>query len=200
MNANAPETSTTLLKEIMGDSQSARWSEFVERYSPMMHAFMSERFPFMEADEIIQQTLIALVRVLPSYRYNPKETGSFHNYLTGILRNKALNALRKQKHDDAKKAEYVREYLKPDSDEEHRIKDLQESIFEIALQQLLANDEIHGRTRQIFTRVAVNGEKPEDVAKSFGMTRNAVDQTKNRMMIKLREYVAALETLKSDDE
>ena len=45
----------------------------------------------------------------------------------------------------------------------------------------------------MFTRVAVNGEKPDDVAAAFGITRNAVDQMKSRMMTRLKELVAALE-------
>ena len=38
-----------------------------------------------------------------------------------------------------------------------------------------------------------HGEKPEDVASDFGITRNAVYQMKDRMMTRLREFVAVLE-------
>ena len=72
-------------------------------------------------------------------------------------------------------------------------KSWRESLFEVALQQMLADDTIHDRTKQVFVRVAVNGEKPEDVAASFGITRNAVDQMKARLMARLRELVNALE-------
>ena len=85
-----PVTSTTLLREISGDALHARWGEFVARYRPMMEAFLRERFPRLEADDIVQETLAALVPVLPRHRYVPDETGHFRNYLTGILRNKAL--------------------------------------------------------------------------------------------------------------
>ena len=68
-----------------------------------------------------------------------------------------------------------------------------ESLLEIALQQLLADSSIHERTRIVFARVAVNGEKPDDVAAAFGIERNAVDQMKSRMMARLKELVAALE-------
>ena len=61
------------------------------------------------------------------------------------------------------------------------------------LLQLLADSSIHERTRIVFARVAVNGEKPDDVAAAFGIERNAVDQMKSRMMARLRELVAALE-------
>ena len=83
----------------------------------------------------------------------------------------------------------------PSTDTAKEIEDRawRESLFEIALQQYLADDSVQDRTKQIFTRIAVNGEKPDDVAASFGMKRNAVDQIKNRATERLRELVKALE-------
>jgi len=104
--AEIPTTSTTLLRNIAHDSQHARWSEFVTRYRPMMEAFLRERFPTLEADDIIQDTLVAICAALPSYRYVPDEKGHFHNYLTGILKNKALRQLSKD-HRQAELAEMV---------------------------------------------------------------------------------------------
>ena len=36
-----PETSTTLLRCLGQDAQSARWGDFVERYEPVMRAFLA---------------------------------------------------------------------------------------------------------------------------------------------------------------
>ena len=58
---------------------------------------MRERFPSIDADDVIQETFIALCKVLPSYSYEPDEKGHFRNYLTGILRNKAMRTLRKER-------------------------------------------------------------------------------------------------------
>ena len=87
--ADIPETSTTLLRDLAQDSRHARWGEFVSRYRPMMEAYMRTHFPAVDADDAIQETLIALIKVFPVYRYSPDETGAFHNYLTGILRRRA---------------------------------------------------------------------------------------------------------------
>jgi len=38
--AMIPETSTTLLRDISGNAENARWPEFVSRYRPMMLAFL----------------------------------------------------------------------------------------------------------------------------------------------------------------
>ena len=199
--AEIPTTSSTLLRDLAQNSQHARWGEFVARYRPMMEAFMRERFPTLEADDVIQETLIELIRVFPIYHYSPKEKGHFHNYLTGILRHRALRMMGEENR-RARLAEMVGSRdtrdcgragraSPPDSAPDER--SYRESLLEIALQQLLADSTIHERTRLVFTRVAVNGEKPDEVASAFGITRNAVDQMKSRMMTRLKELVAALE-------
>ena len=185
--ATVPDTSTTLLRDLAQDSQHARWGEFVARYRPMMEAFMRERFSSLDADDVIQETLIELIRVFPVYRYSPKEKGCFHNYLTGILRHRALRMMDEEK----RRARLVSEMRHVDVDADDAA--WRESLMEIALQQLLADTSIHERTRLVFARVAVNGEKPDDVAAAFGITRNAVDQMKSRMMARLKELVTALE-------
>ena len=212
--AKIPTTSTTLLRDIANDSQHARWGEFVARYRPMMEAYMRERFPSLDADDVIQETLIAVCAALPSYRYAPEENGYFHNYLTGILRNKALRQL----HKDQRQAE-IAEMVGQDASIEPLVgsrvprdrdgravaprppsdmmaddeQSWRETLVEIALQQLMNDESIQSRTRQVFLRVVVNGEKPDDVAAAFGIERNAVDQIKNRMMPRLQRIVADLE-------
>ena len=190
--AEIPTTSTTLLRDIAQDSTHARWNEFVARYRPMMEAFMRERFPSVEADDVIQDTLAALCRVLPDYRYAPDEKGHFHNYLTGILRNKALRMLRREERQKEIADDRVVS-MKPlfaDDLESYR-----EAIFEIALRQFMADESVADRTKRIFERTAINGESPEAVAAAFKMTRHAVDQAKSRAMGRLRELVKTLEAV-----
>ena len=184
-----PETSTTLLRDLAQDSQHARWTEFVTRYRPMMEAYMRERFPSVEADDVIQETLIALGRVLPDYRYAPDEKGRFRNYLTGILRNKAMRQLR----DNRRRSELAdglsrQQDAAPAEDQSWR-----DAVFDLALRQFLADESVADRTKRIFERVAINGESPEAVAVSLKMKRHAVDQAKSRALARLREIVKSLE-------
>ena len=65
--------------------------------------------------------------------------------------------------------------------------------MEIALPQLLADESMQPRTREVFRRGAVNGEKPAEVAESFGVSLNAIYQMKDRAKRRLKELVAALE-------
>lgn len=194
--SNVPLTSTTLLRDLACDTQHARWGEFVARYRPMMSTFMFENFPSLDADDVIQETLISLIRVFPVYHYVPDEKGSFHNYLTGILRHKALRALADNNREESMRQELKSEAPEPESagaDEELAYKSWRDSVFEIALKQYLADETVSELTKQVFTRLAVNGEKPNDIACAFGIERNAVDQIKSRAMARLRKLVRALE-------
>lgn len=194
--AHVPTTSTTLLRDLGGDAQHVRWSEFVARYRPMMEAYLQEHFRGLESDDLIQETLVALVAALPNYRYDPRETGYFHNYLTGILRHKALRVCEHDRRYTKLLATYKKESTAALPQTGH-VEGASGSrlVYEIALQQLLADDTIQDRTKRIFTRTAIDGEKPEAVAASLGLARNAVDQAKNRMMTKLRALVKALESV-----
>lgn len=193
--ADIPVTSATLLRDISGDPEHARWGEFVVRYRPMMEAFLRKHFPHLEADDIFQETLMALVAKLPTYKYVPKETGYFHNYLTGIIRRKALRVCARDKRRGEVMEEYRHAPQPSHSDQEREEKLWRDSVYEIALEQALADDTIQDRTKQIFVRTAVNNEKPEQVAESFGISRNAVDQAKSRVIEKLRDIVSRLEAI-----
>ena len=67
------------------------------------------------------------------------------------------------------------------------------SAYEIALRRFLADPRVLPQTKEIFKRVAIRGEKPETVATDFGLTRNAVDQIKDRSIRRLKALVAELE-------
>ena len=193
-----PETSTTLLRDIASGSDHARWADFVARYRPMMESFMQRRFPDLESEDAIQETLLALMDALPDYRYVPGETGHFHNYLTGILWHKALNMRRAKRRREGLLERYGDDMAVAGDaghDAADEARDRRSAILEIALRQLLADDSILERNRLIFRRVAMDGERPDAVAEAFGVTRAVVDQVKKRLTDRLRALVKALERI-----
>ena len=94
--AAIPQTSVTLLKDLAGDATSVRWTEFYDKYAGALRAFLQARYPTVEADDVLQETFVALVKCLPRYQYVPDVHGHFHNYLIGIAKHKADDALRRQ--------------------------------------------------------------------------------------------------------
>jgi RNA polymerase sigma factor (sigma-70 family) len=188
-------TSTTLLKAIGADADSPRWLEFVSCYQPVMESYLKSKFPAVDAEDVMQETLIVLARKLPKYRYAPDEKGHFRNFLFGIMRNNAREAL-KRKAKDSRAVEAAKEFVATSqatvASDDAEMENWRISAYEVALQQLLANPRLSERTRQIFVRTALKGEDPVSVAALFGTTRNNVDQIKNRLTSELRELATRL--------
>lgn len=193
MSRPIPETSITLLNAIKSDPGSTRWAEFLRVYEAPMRAFLARNFPSLEADDVLQDTMVALMKCLPNYHYTPDEKGYFHNYLTGIVKHKALEVLRKNK-----KAQRTIDGLRNEPEsvgpqpDDAKLEEWKNQVLETALQQLLADTTIDSQKREIFRAVALQHEKPVDVAHRYGTTRENVDVIKSRMIDRLQEIAVAL--------
>ena len=186
-----PITSVSLLKVLGEDAQSPRWTEFANMYASTIDGFLFKYFPTVDAAEVVNDTLLALVEKLPVYEYDPDVKGHFRNYLIGIVRFKAIEQLKRRKRDaELKKALETQEQLNWEYERQSYSVDLrnwQREAYEAALAQFMADPGLSDRDKDIFRRVALRGESPEDVAKMFGIKRNNVDQIKARMVAKLKE-------------
>lgn len=193
--STCPKTSQTLLKDIAASSSSAKWYEFVVMYMPMMKAYLTKRFPNIDHDEVIQRTLITITEAIPNYKYDPKSTGLFHNYLTGILRHKALSYCDEIKTDKKHMQKIILETADDTGNSENNEisdKEMRYSAYELALNEFLANPSISTQSKEVFKRVSIAGESPASVAAAFGITRNNVDQIKSRSMLHLKKTVEKL--------
>ena len=94
-----PVTSISLLRVLGEDSQSPRWTEFARLYASTIDGFLFKYFPQVDAEEVVNETLVALVEKLPLYEYDPDTKGHFRNYLIGIVRFKAIEQLKRYKRD-----------------------------------------------------------------------------------------------------
>lgn len=188
-----PTTSTTLLKDLGSDARSPRWAELVSRYRPALLSFLAAKFPMLsdEADDLVQETFVALAEKLPDYRHAPDEKGRFRDYLAGILHHKAVDAVRRRLRERGARAGAAERAAQAEPTEAEE-RAWQVAAFEVALEQYLADPDVQTRTKEIFRRVALAGEKPEVVAAAYGLSRNAVDQIRARATRRLREIAAAL--------
>lgn len=192
-----PTTSTTLLKELGADAQSPRWSELVARYRPALEGFLAARFPSLasESEDLLQETFLTLARRLPGYVHAPDEKGHFRNYLAGILRIHAAGAIRRRLREAdalAGAAALAPEAAEAAEMTEDELREWRHAACEVALSQFLADPATEERTKQVFLRVALGGEKPADVAADYGLTRNAVDQIRHRVATRLRTLAETL--------
>ncbi len=195
--ATIPETSTMLLAAIAKDSQSLRWHDFYNRYQPVMEGYLRTAFPTVEIEDVIQETMLALMEKLPDYRYDPDAHGHFRNYLIGVVKFKAIEQLKKREREAEKLKAFGKSLaddgmLAADRSSDDELREWRHHAYEVALAQLMADEKIQARSRQVFARVAVDHESPEAVAAAYGITRNGVDQIKNRLIGRLRELVRKL--------
>lgn len=196
--SGVPTTSTTLLRDIGSDVKNARWGEFVDRYRGMMIAYLKTHFPVLEAEDIVQETLMTLSQILPNYRYEPAVTGHFRNYLTGILRNKALRECERRLREKTLREDMAAILPAQNKARDEEIAQWQEAVYEIAMREILADGSIHQRSKQIFLRLTVDGVPPDEVASAYGVERGVVDKIKSRMIARIKSIVAALEGADGD--
>ena len=189
-----PTTSITLLKDLARGAESVRWAEFYRTYEEPMRGFLRTRFPSVEEDDAIQETMAALVTALPDYHSTPDEHRHFRNYLMGILKHKAADLLKRQTRESETrmglKNEPMQKREKAEEDAEEN--EWRFAAMESAVEQLMADPSINPRTREIFRHVALLHEPAADVARLFGVSRNNVDQVKNRLIRRLSERIAAM--------
>ena len=188
--ANAPVTSITLLKSLASGTDNARWAEFFRIYEQPMRSFLSARFPSVDADDAIQETMVALMRRMPNYHYTPDSNGHFHNYLTGILKHKAEDALRREARESGKR-DKLKERGAADVPREDP-DDWKLAAMNAALEQLLSDESVNARAREVFRHVALMHEPPAEVAAAFGISRTNVDQIKRRMVQRLSVLVSSM--------
>ena len=195
--SQVPATSVSLLRDIASGTENARWTEFVRIYEEPMRAFLAARFPSVEADDVLQETMIALMRVMPDYHYTPDGNGHFRNYLVGILKHKAEDAIRRQSRESDRRerirksaADAPRRAQAPgeaDEEESWRL-----AAMNAALEQLLSDESVNARSREVFRHVALLHEPPAEVAAAFGISRANVDQIKRRLVLRLSELVKTM--------
>ena len=167
--AQVPKTSVSLLKDLACGTESARWAEFVRMYEEPMRSFLAARFPSVEADDVLQETMIALMRVMPGYHYTPDSGGHFRNYLAGILKHKVEDAIRRRERESGRRERMRRSAADAPRDDG------------IAARERAEEDE--------WRLAAMNAA---EVAAAFGISRANVDTIKRRLVLRLSELVRSM--------
>ncbi len=181
-----PKTSVSLIVALQDDPRSSRWAEMYRRYERTMREFMQARYPTLEADDAIQETMAALARRMPGYRYLPDEKGHFSSYLLGILGHKAADMAAAR----AKEANALKKlHADPTARRSAAPERWKAAAVEVAIAQLMADDTINPLHRTVFRHVALNHEDPGSVAAHFGISRQNVDKIKSRLVSRLASAI-----------
>jgi len=196
--SSVPVTSISLLKELASGTANARWAEFFRNYEQTMRGFLRSRYPSVDEDDVLQETMIALMKALPDYHYTPDSKGHFRNYLIGIVAHKAADQLQKKTRETELRTKLKEDscHAQPAAEPDAEEAEWQTAAMETAIEQLMSDSSIASSTREVFRHVALLHEKPEQVAAKFGISRNNVDQIKKRMIGKLAAMVSEMTRLR----
>ena len=201
------ETRITLLMGFQTDSTSKQpWNEFYKIYGPVILAYGRKLgLKHDQAEDVLQETMMALMRILRDFTYDPAK-GKFRNFLLTIVHRKALAAIRRaQKKDPISMAPNdvaLESAVSKASDQsmsaatplpaEEREDIWQESLMEQAMNMLMQDPKIQKQTLDIFLDYVVNDLPPAEVAEKYDIKENAVYQIKNRLVKQLRKIAGDL--------
>lgn len=189
-----PDTPRTLLDELASASafDETKWRRFDDLYRPVLRAFLLQRFPSLaeDVDDFAQETLLRLVEVLRTGRYNTTKA-HFRTYLATIVNNLAVDALRRQTRYAALPLATI-DWVAPPAPQSpiHEILDRQwqEACYAAARRHLLHHMSLPPHYTEIW-RAVEKGERASAIAAHLNLDPAFVRQVKHRLSALLASLV-----------
>ena len=185
-----PTTRLSLLARLGNLRDEQAWLEFTEIYTPLVLRLARQRgLQDADAADLAQDVFQSVARALERQAFDP-ERGSFRGWLFTIARNLAVNFL-------------VRQARQPGATGDSGTRDVLEAleapapedstVFDVEYQRQLlfwAAEQVRGEFSemawQVFWRVGVEGQAPQEVALAVNTTVGTVYHYKSRVMARLR--------------
>lgn len=201
---NFPSTPRTLLGRLHcgGDSAAwnASWDEFFDIYHEAVSVCVLSSFKKFGWDNVSGQDLEDVVirvfesfnRAQESFELNDAK-GRLRQFLTTLCQRRVVDFIRSVHRHTAGRVSLDEsiemqpdEISTPHEDEENQ------AFARAQIGTLLSalRDEISPRNFMIFELVKLNGEKPDDVARQFGIKRGVIDNSIYKATRKLRDIAA----------
>lgn len=192
------DTSESLLDRLkVGEAQEA-WREFYQLYwGAILRYARKLGLKEHEAEEVLQETMVVLMRILPGFAYD-RGRGKFRNFLLTIVHRKSLALMRRAarrtevKWHDGAETHSVDPFENGAATQTEALTRWRETLMEEAVRRVRENVRINAATFAVFEAYVLRRRPAEDVAREFGLKENAVYQIRNRL---LRQVQAEVERL-----
>jgi RNA polymerase sigma-70 factor, ECF subfamily len=179
-------TPVSLLDRLRSPADADAWRRFVRLYTPYLYHWAG-RHGLTSADtaDLVQEVFAQLVKVLPTFRYDPQK--SFRAWLAVVVGNKWRELNRKRRPQTVPAADLADRPAPADDfdDQEYRA-----HVSARALR--LIQDEFPPPTWQAFWAAVVDGRPAADIARDLGISPNAVYLARGRVLRRLRTELAGL--------
>ena len=188
MPAPSQSTSASLLDSARSRRADA-WDRLVTIYTPLLHIWLTAAgVQSADRDDLIQRALLVLLRRLPEFEHNGRP-GAFRAWLRGI----AVNLLREFRRDRPHAgADSVLDQVGDPAAALSRLWDEQHDRHVLNELMDLVRPEFSESTWLAFRRLALYGEPARKVAAELGLTINAVQIAKSRVLTRLRREAHGL--------
>lgn len=191
-------TNESLLGRLRADNAQHAWQEFFDAYwGAILRYARKLGLDQSQAEEVLQETMVALMRLLPAFVYDRRK-GRFRNFLLAIVHRKSLATLQRAArnrevrwHEAIEATPLAATGADTGTDGEARSR-WRDSLLEEALRRLRDAPRLGENSFEVFEAYVLQGEDAAQVARRFGLTENAVYQVRNRFMRRLRLEVARL--------
>ncbi len=89
-------TRQSLLLRLKDQEDQEGWREFFDTYWRLIYSFcLKAGLSEIEAEEVVQETMISVAKQMPQFRYDPSK-GGFKAWLLTLVRRRMVDRLRKQ--------------------------------------------------------------------------------------------------------
>jgi len=191
-----PDTPVSLIArmvaQVTGEDE-AVWMKFFDLYQPVIRHFAEYAGARTDSEDVAQEVLIKLVEIFRRGVWKP-EKGRFRSFLATIVRREVINRWQKaQARADGRQI--------PLDDMEIAVPPEAAAILDAkwrlaqrtaAIEHVLTRTALAQKSKDIY-RAYVLEERPiGEVAKAFGVPRNAVSQVKTRVDAMIADYEAML--------
>ena len=189
---NNESTRSSVLQAVADTENEAAWNRLFDLYAGFVYSIArSKGLSDADADDIVQIVFVDLARNLPTFKYD-REKGRFRSYLAGLVNWRVMDRLKSGKRDAELKANFLEEARAAAvaGDDEFVEREWQSAAMEEALRRI--KPDVRPEHYAAFVASAVEGQDTEVVTKLYGISRDNLYQIRARLMVKLRETVAAV--------
>lgn len=197
-------TRPTLLQRVKDTHDEKGWQEFHDIYAKLILGFaIKAGLTQDEAQEVVQETLIAAVKHLPDFRYDPKVC-SFKTWLLNLSNWRVQDQLRKRQDPSAPRAHEdspgddsrtatINRIADPTGIELEALwdKEWRLTLMDAALARV--KPQIDLKHWQIFDLYVLKEWSVKEVAKALGVTSGHVYLVKHRVSALMKRELARLE-------
>jgi len=190
MNNEFVKTQVTLLQNLAAEKageDEATWTLFVELYYPAMVAFAKGIGGNENAEDVVQDVFVKLVKVLRESKYERLPGKSFRAYVKTLIRNQLHDLYRREKARGYGRLTPLTEAITEDVAAEEKELGAQmdlewaKACQESAVAHVLEKTALSKQNKEIYREYAVRGRPIGEVAREFGVSKNLVSQIKTRV-------------------